>query len=205
MKKILLLSAILFGAVCGASAQYYYNNTNANPNAPAPKLGFGLSSGAATGPVSGYFPEAGALILSLELPIKKSPVSVVFQTGYTFYVSQGGYGVGYDGGGFGYDTYYSGQVASFIPLEAGLKAYVAPHFFLEGQAGASFNVNYYTSNYTNNETAFIYDLGAGYTFPLGFSRNATTDLSLVYENRPEAGGGYSQVALRAVFNFPLIK
>jgi len=204
MKKILLLSAILFGAVYGASAQYYYNNST-NPNTPAAKLGFGLSSGLATGPVSGYYPEAGGLLLSLELPLKKSALSVVFQTGYTFYVSQGGYSVGYDGGGFGYGTYYSGQVASFIPLQAGLKGYVAPHFFLEGAAGASFNVNYYTSNYTNDETAFIYDLGAGYTFPLGFRGRATTDLSLVYENRPEAGGGYSQVALRAVFNFPIIK
>lgn len=200
MKKILLSIAILFGTIYGASAQYY---NNGNGNAPAPKIGFGISSGFAVGPVSGAYPEAGGISVDFELPVNKSQLSVLLSTGYTFYVSQGGYDVGFDGYGFGGSSYYYGDVASFIPVEAGLKLYVAPRFFIEGQAGASFNINYNPSYYTGQTTAFIYSPGLGYTFPFGYSRRSSLDLSLLYENRVEPGGGYSQVALRAVWNFKL--
>jgi hypothetical protein len=201
MKKLLLLSAIIFGAFYSASAQYYYNNNNRNPV----KIGFGVSSGFATGPVSGAFPEAGAITANLELPLGKSPVSVLFQTGYTFYVSGGGYdvGFGYYGGDIGTDYY--GNIASFIPIEAGLKVYVAPRVFIAGLAGVSFNVNTYSSDYTNNANAFIYSPMIGYSFPFGYRGKSNLDLSLMYENRPETGGGYSQVGLRAVWNFNLGK
>jgi hypothetical protein len=38
--------------------------------------------------------------------------------------------------------------------------------------------------------------------PLGYSRQSF-DFSLLYENRPETGGGYQQIGLRAVWNFSL--
>jgi hypothetical protein len=200
MKKLFLLSAIIFGAFYSASAQYYYSNNNTN----TAKIGFGISSGFATGPVSGAFPEAGAITANLELPLGKSPVSVLFQTGYTFYVSGGGYDIGF-GYGYSVGTDYYGNIASFIPVEAGLKVYVAPRVFLAGLAGVSFNVNSYTSDYTNNATAFIYSPMIGYSFPFGYRGKSNLDLSLMYENRPETGGGYSQVGLRAVWNFNLGK
>ena len=87
MKKIIFLSAILFGTVSGAFAQYYNNS-------PMPKFGIGLSSGFATGLVSNYYPEAGGISLNLEYPIKKSNVSLMLSAGYTFFVSGGGYSVG---------------------------------------------------------------------------------------------------------------
>jgi hypothetical protein len=198
MKKLLLLSVIIFGAFYSASAQYYYSKNNAS----TVKIGFGLSSGFATGPVSGAFPEAGAITANLELPLGKSPVSVLFQTGYTFYVSGGSYDVGF---GYGYyaGTSYYGNIASFIPVEAGLKVYVAPRVFIAGLAGVSFNVNAYSSDYTANANAFVYSPMLGYSFPFGYRGKSDLDLSLMYENRPETGGGYSQVGLRAVWNFGL--
>jgi hypothetical protein len=198
MKKLLLLSVIIFGAFYSASAQYYYSKNNTS----TVKIGFGISSGFATGPVSGAFPEAGAITANLELPLGKSPVSVLFQTGYTFYVSGGGYDVGF---GYGYyaGTEYYGRIASFIPVEAGLKVYVAPRVFIAGLAGVSFNVNSYSSAYTGNANAFVYSPMLGYSFPFGYRGKSDLDLSLMYENRPETGGGYSQVGLRAVWNFGL--
>ena len=191
--------AILLGAAYHASAQYYpgYSSNRSL------KLDIGISSGFSTGIVSNYFPEAGGLTLGLEVPLKQSPVSVLFQTGYTFYVSGGGYDVGVDGYGYGYGVYYDGDIASFIPLEAGLKVYPAPRIFIEGLAGASFNVNNYASDYTYKGTAFIYSAGAGYSFPLGFRGRNSTDLSLFYESRPETGGGYNQIGVKAVFSFAL--
>lgn len=196
MKKLSLLIAILFGAVYCASAQYYNN-------APTAKFGIGVSSGFATGAASGVFPEAGGISLNLELPINKSPLSFLVSTGYTFYVSGGGYYVDYYGYGYDAGTYSSGDVASFIPVEAGLKLRFAHRFFIEGYAGASFNVNSYPQDYTGKTTAFIYSPGAGYTFPMDYNGRSNLDLSLIYENRQEPGGGYSQVALKAVWNFNL--
>jgi hypothetical protein len=111
--------------------------------------------------------------------------------------------VGFDDYGYGYDGYYSGDIASFIPVEAGLKIFPARHFFIQGLAGASFNVNSYSSDYTYKSTAFVYSFGAGYSFPLGFRGRNSTDLSAFYENRPEPGGGYSQVGVKATFCFSL--
>ena len=198
MKKLLLLITILLFTIFSASAQYYNNN-----NAPATKFGIGISSGFATGAASGVYPEAGGISLNFEFPINKSPVSLLLTTGYTFYVSGGGYSFGYDGYGFGGSTYAYGSIASFIPVEAGIKLYVAHQFFIEGYAGASFNVNSYPADYTGQTTAFIYSPGAGYSFPFGNSENSKLDVSLAYENRIEPGGGYSQVAVKAVWNFKL--
>ena len=200
MKKILFLLAILCVTIYSASAQYYHNTNN---DAFAPKLGIGLSSGLTVGAFSGAFPDAGAISVNFELPIKKSQVSLLLTTGYSFFVSQGGYAVGYDGYGFGGSTYYGGSVASFIPVEAGLKINLPRRFFIEGYIGASFNVNSYSSYYTGNATALIYSPGAGYTFPMGYNGRSNLDVGLFYENRPEPGGGYSQIAAKAVWNFSL--
>lgn len=200
IKKALFFIAILLGAVYHASAQYnpWYNNSR------SVKLGVGISSGFSTGPVSDYFPETGGITVGLEVPIKHSPVSVLFSTGYTFYVSGGGYDVGYDDYyGYDYGVYYDGDIASFVPVEAGLKIFAIRRFFIEGMGGASFNVNNYSSDYTYKPTAFIYSFGAGYSFPLGLRGRSSTDLGLFYENRPEPGGGYSQIGVKALFNFAL--
>ncbi|HZY37736.1 MAG TPA: hypothetical protein VFE53_13855 [Mucilaginibacter sp.] len=199
MKKLILLTVIIFSAFYSASAQYYYSNNSTN----GPKIGFGISSGFATGPVSGTFPEAGEITANLELPLGKSPVSVLFQTGYTFYVSNSGYGADFGYYGYGYSAYYYGDVASFIPVEAGLKVYLARRVFIAGLAGISFNVNAIPSDYTGQANAFIYQPALGYSFPFGYRGKSNLDVSLMYENRPETGGGYSQVALRAVWNFGL--
>ncbi len=195
MKKLLLLG-ILSCTIFSASAQYF------NGNAPAFKFGVGLSSGVATGPASGVYPEAGSLSLNFEYPLNTS-VSLLLTTGYTFYVSGGGYSVGYYNSGFGASTYSYGSIASFVPLEAGIKLYVAGKFFIEGYAGVSFNINSYPADYTGKATALIYSPGIGYSFPFLNNGNSTMDVGLTYENRLEPGGGYSQVAARAVWNFGL--
>jgi hypothetical protein len=196
MKKTLLLIAIFFGTISGVFAQYFHTN-------PVPKFGLGLSSGFAVGPASGAYPEAGGLSLNFELPIRNSPVSILLSTGYTFYVSQGGFSADLFNSDYGFSSYYYGSVASFIPVEAGLKIHVIHRFFIEGSAGASFNINSYSGDYTGQKTAFIYSTGAGYSFPSDYNDNSKIDLSLVYENRVEPGGGYSQVALRAIWDFNL--
>jgi len=197
IKKTLLFAAILLMAAYNTKAQNYFRNSRSL------RFDVGISSGFSTGPVSDYFPAAGGLTVGLEMPLKQSPVSLLFSTGYTFYVSNSGYDVGFDDYGYGYGPYYDGDIASFIPVEAGLKVFPARRVFIEGMGGVSFNVNSYSSDYTYKTSAFIYSFGAGYSFPTGFRGRSSTDLSLFYENRPELGGGYSQVGVKAIFSFSL--
>jgi hypothetical protein len=197
MRKTVLLVIISITAVFGAYAQ----------RTTLPQFSVGFNPGVAVGSVSSVYPVAGELSLRLVYPISTSPVSLTFTTGYTFYTSSSSYAVGADFGGFGVgyttgDDYY-GSTASFIPVMAGLKVYVARRVFIEGEAGASFNVNSYPGDYTGKTTAFIYSPGAGYTFPLGFRGRNSADIGLFYENRVEPGGGYTQIAAHIAYNFGL--
>lgn len=198
MKKFLFVIIVSVFIAFGAYAQ---NNSS------SPQFSVGINSGIAIGPVSNVYSEAGGLTLKLTYPISQSPVSLTFKTGYTFYTSDGGYdigvgdggfGVGYSGGGYG-----DGDVASFIPVMAGIKVYIAPRIFIAGEVGASFNVNSNYEYYTDKSTALIYSPSAGYTLPLGYSGKNSLDFNLAYENRVEPGGGYTQIALGVAYNFGL--
>lgn len=199
MRKTVLLVIISIATAFGAYAQQ---------RSTLPQFTIGINPGVAVGSVSSVYPVAGELSLGLTFPISTSPVSITFKTGYTFYTSSqdysmgadfGGFGVGYSGGG---NSYY-GSTASFIPVMAGVKIYVARRVFIEGEAGASFNVNTYPGDYTGRTTAFIYSPGAGYTLPMGYRGRNSVDVGLFYENRVEPGGGYTQIAAHVAYNFGL--
>ena len=193
MKKFILLMVIVCAASVSSYAQYY---------SPA-KVSFGIDGGIPLGATSNVYSTTADFLAQLELPLGLSPVNFLFTTGYTGYFTEGGYDGYYDGGGYYGGSYYaSGVVASFIPVELGLKYYFNRHIFIEGNAGASFNVNTYAEDYTGRRTAFIYAPVAGYSMPIGFSKS-TVDVSLRYESRVEPGGGYNQLALKAAFSFGL--
>ncbi|HTK22525.1 MAG TPA: hypothetical protein VL442_23565 [Mucilaginibacter sp.] len=192
MKKILLSLIIVFIAVLNSFAQD--NST--------PKIGVGVDLGVPVGPASNGYELTMGVTAKAEFPVAPQ-LSITATTGFTGYITKGGFSTGYyydsyDGSG----SYSYGDVACFVPLEAGARIYVAPKFYLEGDFGASFNVNSTSSDFTNRQTALIYAPMAGMTIPFGGSR-VSLDLSLRYESRLDAGYNYSQIAARAVFNFKL--
>jgi hypothetical protein len=189
MKKLLFLIAIVCVTSLSASAQFY----------PSAKFNIGIDGGVPLGTVSNYYSGTAGISFQYQFPLGLSPVNVVLSTGYMGYFTDSGYG-GYYDGGYGGGAYYSGDVASFIPVEAGLKFYFNRHIFIEGDAGVSFNINSNTSYYTGSETAFIYAPSVGYAMPVGFSKTSV-ELSLRYESRLETDWGYNQLALRAAFCF----
>ena len=197
MKKILLLSLLLIGFTGSTFAQAYYNE-----NGPNPKVSAGFGFGATVGPYSGAYPASGSLNLKFECPISDSKVNVIFTTGYTFFVSGDRYYNEAYTGEYDNNYYTYGSLVSFIPVETGIKAYVYNRIFIEGDVGASFNINSSSSDYTNKKVALIYSPSAGYSIPFGSTRFGV-DLSLGYEDRLETGGGYSQIAFKAAFNFGL--
>ena len=189
MKKTLLLLAFLFTGILCTYAQ----------DDAQPKFGVGVTVGAAVGPVSGTYPLAGGIALRYEYPFSDTPVSLMLTTGFSYFVSSDGYSTGYDS----YNGSYSyGSLAAFIPVQAGLKAYVLNKLYVQGDVGASFNVNSNYQDYTGKKVALLVSPSVGYTIPFGRSR-WSVDLGLGYENRIEPGGGYSQINFRAIFNVGL--
>ncbi len=201
MKKNLLLLAFLVSAAFCANAQNYDASST-------PTLSAGFSVGGTVGVHSGDFPVASGIHLKLEYPLSDSQVSLMLTTGYTIYVSSNGYSTGYVDG----TSYSSGDIAAFVPVEAGIRVYVLNKLFLQGDAGASFNINSYSSDYTNKKVALLVSPSAGYALPFGSTRFGL-DFSLGYEARIETGGGittaaypagsYNQVVFRLAFRFGL--
>jgi len=189
MKKTLLLLILLFSITLCTYAK----------NGSQPKFGLGITTGAAVGPASGAYPLAGGLTLRYEYPFNGTPVSLMLTTGFSYFVSSQGYGVGYNS----YSGSYSyGSLAAFIPVQAGLKTYVFNKLYVQGDVGASFNVNSNYQDYTQNKVALLLSPSIGYTIPFAGSR-WSLDAGLGYEDRIEPGGGYSQINLRAIFNVGL--
>jgi hypothetical protein len=185
MKKIVILSAILIGLACST----YGQNGNS-----VPKFSVGGTLGATTSDQSGVYPVAGSFFLKYETPINTSDLSVAFILGYTYYISANGYSYYSDD----YGTYSSGSIASFFPIQVGLKYYLSKGLFVEADGGVSFYLN---SDY-GSKVAPVITPGIGYTIPFGRSR-CSLDLGLIYETRPASGSNFSQIAGRLAFNVGL--
>jgi hypothetical protein len=192
MRKILLLLLLLTGVAYGSYAQ--------SDNDAVPKLGVGFNFGAAFGSNSGAYPIEGGVHAKFEYPVSDSQLSIIFKAGYTFFVTADGYT--YQDDGYG-DNYSNGSILSFIPIEVGAKYYVAGRIFLEGEAGASFNLSSTDENGKSiSKISPIVSPNVGYTIPFGTTR-ASLDLALGADFSPQTGGGYNDIALKATFNFGL--
>ena len=198
MKKSLLLLLVLFGTVFGVYAQDYE---------PTPAISAGFSIGATVGPHSGEFPVASGVHVKLELPIANQ-LSFMATIGYTGYISGNGYNAYTDTYG---DSYTSGELVNFVPITGGLRYYVANKLFVQGDVGASFNIN--NGNvYTNSKTALLASPSIGYAVTFGSTRMGL-DLSLAYDARFESNNGinadgyntgsYNSVVFKLAFRYGL--
>jgi len=196
MKKSLLLLAILISAVLTVSAQ---------SDDSAPKLSVGFSVGGTVGPHAADLPVGGGIHFKLEYPLVENQVSLMVTAGYTFFVS----GTGYQYTSDNYGTTSSGELVNFVPIMVGARFYVANRIFVQGDVGASFNIN--STVYTNSKTALIVSPSAGYALPFGSSRFGL-DLSLAYEDRFDSGstpvggptiGSWGMAEFRLAFRFGL--
>jgi hypothetical protein len=197
VKKTLLLLTILFGAALSLRAQ---NNKS------TPTVSAGFSFGATTGPNSDHLPVALGLHVKLEYPVANR-VSVILTSGYTVYLPAEGYN---------YDARYgsSGEGADFIPVTIGARFYTGKRIFIQGDVGASFNLNP-ADLYTGNKVALLVSPGVGYAFKFGSSRYGL-DLSAAYDTRIEKSaasnidpktynpyGSFSSVVFKVAFRFGL--
>lgn len=195
MKKVLLVLTVLFTTVFFAHAQQ---------EGMMPRFSVGGSIGVTTGPESSYYPAALGLNLKGEIPLGQSPVSFVASSGLSMFVSKDGYYAGYYNG----DSYSTGSVAVFLPVQIGLRAYVGKIFF-EGDAGASFNLNSPSENFTSKSTALLLTPAVGYAFRFGREQKFGVDVSVAYDTRLESSnngyGSYNQIAVKAAFSIGFSK
>ena len=198
MKKT--LSALLFLTVITFTAMA---QTDVNPLSRV-AVGFGL--GAIVGPHSNEYPIASGFGIKFEFPIKSTSVSIMASAAYTFILSD----AAYFNDRRNYDNSFDGDahIASFAPVELGVRVYMDGHLFVEGNAGVSFNLNESHSNYTGKKVTLVIAPNIGYAFRFKASKKYGLDLSLGYETRPEDSqlrefsnyGSYNQIAVHAVFS-----
>ena len=198
MKKKLL--ALLILAVAAHTAKAQTSDTRLS------RVAVGFNLGATVGPHSGEYPIASGFGVKFEFPIKSTPVSIMASGAYTFILSE----AAYYNDRYNYNNSYNGNahVASFAPVELGVRVYMDGNLFVEGNAGVSFNLNESHSNYTSKKVALVIAPNIGYAFRFKASKKYGLDLSLGYETRPEDSqphefsnyGSYNQIAIHAVFS-----
>jgi hypothetical protein len=176
MKNIFkLLTVILITSIFTARAQV-------KPTTPLVSLGPEI--GIPVGMASDVYSLVAGASLNVQLPLAKSPFSVMLSAGYNSFLVKGAYTSAL-------------RDAAYIPVEAGGRLYVTKILYLEGDLGASFNIN---SNYSGPATAFVYSPVLGISTPLK-KRGDALDFGFKYEGRVEPGGTVAQVAFRIGYRF----
>lgn len=89
----------------------------------------------------------------------------------------------------------SGGNDTFVPLKAGVKYYIDPRFYAEGELGTVID-----RNRDNDQNRFTYSLGTGFLLPLRNTSNMI-DLGLRYEEWSK--NGIQQFGIRVAYRFGL--
>jgi hypothetical protein len=198
MKKVLLVLLVIISIPVISFAQSSTGTMN--------RVAVGFDLGASTGVHSGNYPLATGFGVKFEFPIGAAPVSIMASGAVNFMLSN----YGYKRLNYNYDDDYTSSdanVASFAPVELGVRVYIN-RFFIEGNAGASFNLNESHRDYTGKNVALVIAPNVGYAFRFKQSKKYGLDISLGYETRLEDYrlnesnfyGNYSQVGVHAVFS-----
>jgi len=77
-----------------------------------------------------------------------------------------------------------------VPVKIGVKAFLAPSFYVDGEAGAGFDTSY------ENHTKLIFSPGIGYDAK-------TWDIGLRYENYSGQNNSFGLLGLRVAYDFGL--
>jgi len=191
MKKIVLVLLVLFSAYFGATAQETLH----------PRFSIGGGFGGAVGSQTSYYPVGIQLNARLEFPIADSQLAIVGATGFSFFTAANGYTASYSSYG-GSTT--SGDIATFVPAQIGLRYYISK-LFVEGDAGASFNLGS-TAGTAINKTAALVTPSIGYGFRFGSEGKFGLDLSAGYEARlsaPAGGDSFNLAFFKVAFSLGL--
>jgi hypothetical protein len=174
MKKLTKPAA----AALTALALFFWTDVKAQNATASPwRFGIGLEAGVPTGNATDIsdFEIGGTARLQYDAA---KTVAVMLTSGYYDMIGKSA-----PNGG----TYPS---LGMVPVKLGAKIYVAPTFYIDGEAGAGFDTSY------EDHTKLIFSPGVGYD-------SKTWDISLRYENYSGENNSFGLVGLRVAYGFAL--
>ncbi|SHN34814.1 outer membrane beta-barrel protein [Mucilaginibacter sp. OK098] len=159
MKSTLKISALILafaGLTLGAKAQTSTTSTTkTSTSSNGVILSIGVDAGIPTGKLSDSYNWNIGGSVQADLPIAQN-LFVTVNAGYNSI--QGKKNVA----GSGLDA----TNIQLLPVKAGLKYFVVPHFYVQGEAGAAFALNKSDVGF-DKSAAFVYAPQIGYQFPIG--------------------------------------
>jgi Outer membrane protein beta-barrel domain len=158
MKSTLKISALILafaGFTLGAKAQTTTSTTKSSTTSNGVVLSVGVDAGIPTGNLSnGYNWNIGGSVQA-DIPVAKQ-LFVTVNAGYN----------SIQGKDNAYGTNLKATNIQLLPVKAGLKYFLVPNFYVQGEAGAAFLLN--KSDLGDNKSAaFVYAPQIGVQFPLG--------------------------------------
>jgi hypothetical protein len=168
-------------AALAAFALFFCTSAKAQTTAAASpwRLGIGLEAGIPTGNANDIsdFEIGGTARLQYDAA---KTVAVMLTAGYYDMIGK----AATNGSGATYPS------LGMVPVKLGAKIYVAPTFYVDGEAGAGFDTSY------EDHTKLIFSPGVGYD-------SKTWDISLRYENYSGQNNSFGLVGLRVAYGFAL--
>ncbi len=158
MKSTLKISALVLafaGLTLGAKAQTTTTTTKTSTSSNGVILSIGVDAGIPTGNLSDAYNWNIGGSVQADIPVAQN-LFVTINAGYNSI--QGKNNVA----GTGLDA----TNIQLLPVKAGLKYFLVPHFYVQGEAGAAFALNKSDVGF-DKSAAFVYAPQIGYQFPLG--------------------------------------
>jgi len=166
MKSTLKISALVLafaGLALGAKAQTSTTTTSTKTTTSSNGviLSIGVDAGIPTGKLSDNYNFNIGGSVQADLPVAQN-LFVTLNAGYNSIQGKNNISVLTPGGVTSVDA----TNIQLLPVKAGLKYFVVPNFYVQGEAGAAFLLNKSDLN-DDKSAAFIYAPQIGYQFPLG--------------------------------------
>ena len=159
MKNSLKISviALAFTAFAfGAKAQTITPSTTTAPASNGVRFSIGVDAGLPTGNLSNAYKWNLGGSVQADIPVISNQLFVTVNAGYDNIFGK----KNIDGSGL------DATNIQLLPVKAGLKYFIVPNFYVQGEAGAAFSLNKSDVGFTNS-AAFVYAPQLGYQFQLG--------------------------------------
>jgi hypothetical protein len=176
MKFILLFTIAVFLGTASCLAQTKTND----------QLSLGVEYGMPVGSATDFYGTVLGASAKLEFPVAASKLSITATAGLSTYIIK-------------LDANVTADNLIYAPVEVGAKYYFSKIGYVEGDLGASADLN---SNYGASKIGFIYAPVIGVSAPTN-KHKATIDLGLRYDSRLADGSAVSQIAVRVAYRFKL--
>lgn len=196
MKSSFKISALILafaGLSFGAKAQTATTTTKTSTSSNGVILSIGVDAGIPTGNYKDAYNWNLGGSVQADIPVIAKSLYVTVNAGYdNVFGKKNIDGLGVDATNI-----------QLLPVKAGLKYFIVPHFYVQGEAGAAFLLNKTDLNDTKS-AAFVYAPQLGYQFPLG--GNSYLDAGVRYESTSSYNSNFNDskvsfLGLRVAYAF----